>query len=284
MNGITCFDTITNAVYPKGAVAYAAYIDGHLGNQPNFGYIVSAFPKARHFSITLLDGDADAADVENGAMTPGEVPGWHGRQVARGISRPIIYASTYMMQEEIFPVLIRAGIHLASTRLWTAHYGLGEHICGPTSCRALDIDADGTQWSQFYGGVNLDASLLAADFFGPVTPVTPPADWVFGPVRGLTLAGTGPDSVKLSWSSPGTPMPLGIGHYEVALSQGTRLGPVYKSYPREVPKLGPSLVTWQGDDLAPSTEYVAAVRAIATDGGHASPWAELTFTTKPAAG
>lgn len=277
MTGITCFDTVTNSEFPPGLLAAAAYIDGHIGDQPNYPYILSAFPKAQHISITLLGGDADAADVEPGAMTPEQVPGWHARQRARGIVRPVVYASTYTMRTAVIPVLINAGITLADTRLWTAHYGLGEHICGPLTCGALGTEADATQWTSFYGGRNLDASLLAANFFGPVT--VPPADWVFGPVRGLTVDSTGPTSVKLSWSSPGTPMPLGVGHYEVGLSEGAKLGQVYKSYPREVPKLGPAAVTWQGGSLKPSTQFTAAVRAIATDGGHASPWVEATFTT-----
>ena len=165
MNGVTCFDTITNSEYPPGLAAAAAYVDGHIGDQPNFAYIVREFPKAQHISITLLDGDALAADVENGAMTPAEVPGWHARQVARGIARPIVYASTYTMQEQILPALVRAGISLSSTRLWTAHYGLGEHICGPASCGALSVNADGTQWTSSAMGLVLDQSLLVADFF-----------------------------------------------------------------------------------------------------------------------
>ncbi len=69
------------------------------------------------------------------------------------------------MNDSILPVLSQAGIARAQTRLWTAHYGLGEHICGPGSCGALSIDADGTQWTSSARGLVLDQSLLLEDFF-----------------------------------------------------------------------------------------------------------------------
>ena len=48
------FDTALNDQFPSGAAAYAAYVDGGIGNQPNYAYIVSAFPKAQHLSIALF--------------------------------------------------------------------------------------------------------------------------------------------------------------------------------------------------------------------------------------
>ena len=50
---ITMYDTIYNNQFPAGAEAYAAYVDGGLGNQPNYAYIVNTFPKAEHLSIAL---------------------------------------------------------------------------------------------------------------------------------------------------------------------------------------------------------------------------------------
>ena len=164
------FDTALNDQFPAGAAAYAAYVDGGIGNQPNYAYIVSAFPKAQHLSIALFAGDnADALDVEPGASAPADIPGWYARQAARGIQRPVIYASASTMNDAILPVLGQAGIGRASTRLWTAHYGLGEHICGPASCGALSVNADGTQWTSSARGLVLDQSLLVADFFTGTT-------------------------------------------------------------------------------------------------------------------
>jgi hypothetical protein len=160
------FDTALNDQFPSGAAAYAAYIDGSLGNQPNYAYIVSAFPKAQHLSIALFAANnADVLDVEAGASVPSEVPGWYARQVQRGIARPVIYASASAMNGAVLPTLSQAGISRARARLWTAHYRAGEHICGPGSCGVLSVDADGTQWTSSARGLVLDQSLLANDFF-----------------------------------------------------------------------------------------------------------------------
>ena len=163
------FDTALNNQFPAGAAAYAGYLDGGIGNQPNYAYIVSAFPRAQHLSIALFaSNDADALDVEAGASSPSDIPGWYARQAARGIARPVIYASASTMNASILPVLSAAGIARARTRLWTAHYGAGEHICGPGSCGALSIDADGTQWTSSARGLVLDQSLLRGTFFTAV--------------------------------------------------------------------------------------------------------------------
>jgi hypothetical protein len=172
------YDTTLNDQFPAGAAAYAAYVDGGIGNQPNYAFVVRTFPEAQHLSIALFSGDnADALDVEPGASAPSDVPGWYARQVARGGQRPVIYASASTMNDSILPVLSGAGIARAGTRLWTAHYGLGEHICGPSSCGALSIVADGTQWTSNARGLVLDQSLLADDFFaGSADPTVTEAE------------------------------------------------------------------------------------------------------------
>lgn len=167
------YDSAYNDQFPAGAAAYAAYVDGAIGNQPNYAYIVSTFPKAQHLSIALYPSDnADALDVEPGASAPSDIPAWYARQVARGIQRPVIYASVSTMNTSILPVLSGAGIARTQARLWTAHYGVGEHICGPSSCGALSIDADGTQWTSSAMGLVLDQSLLADDFFTSTADTT----------------------------------------------------------------------------------------------------------------
>lgn len=164
--GITMYDTALNDQFPPGAQAYAAYVDGSVGNQPNYAYIVNNFPKAQHLSIALFASDnADALDVEPGASSPSEVPAWHERQVKRGIQRPCIYASVSTMDSSILPTLTDAGIARATVRLWTAHYDAGEHICGPATCGLLSVGADGTQWTSNAQGLVLDQSLLAENFF-----------------------------------------------------------------------------------------------------------------------
>ena len=165
------YDTALNDQFPAGAAAYAAYVDGGVGDQPNYAFIVSTFPKAQHLSIALFAANnADALDVEPGASAPSDIPGWYARQVARGIQRPVIYASVSAMNDAILPLLRQAGIARTKTRLWSAHYGLGEHICGPGSCGALSIEADGTQWTSSALGLVLDQSLLLENFFTTQNP------------------------------------------------------------------------------------------------------------------
>jgi hypothetical protein len=163
---LTMFDTAFNDQFPAGAAAYAGYVDGHVGNQPNYAYVARTFPKAEHLSVALFASDnADALDVEAGAATASEIPAWHGRQVARGIRRPVIYASVSTMNGSVLEVLREASIPVADTRLWSAHYGAGEHICGPRACGSLSVDADGTQWTSSARGLVLDQSLLLGTFF-----------------------------------------------------------------------------------------------------------------------
>lgn len=170
---ITMFDTAFNDQFPPGAAAYAGYVDGAVGSQPNYPYVVSAFPGAEHLSIALFaDHDADALDVEAGAAPPSAIPGWYQRQRARGIARPCVYANASTMESEVLPTLAYAGIARGNVRLWAAHYGDGEHICGPApvSCGWLSVSADGTQWTNNALGRVLDQSLLLDSFFGSTPP------------------------------------------------------------------------------------------------------------------
>ena len=245
--------------------AYAAYVDGGIGDQPNAAKVAAAFPGAHHLSIALsAEHDADCLDVEYRAAAPADVADWLTRQRKRGVVRPCLYASVSVMRDSILPLGRALG---PSLRLWTAHYGQGEHICGPKTCGELPVNADGTQWTDAYhgpGGV-VDMSLLAGDFFGP-----PPA-WVFTAVRGLV--GThGPHSLRLTWSSPGQVAPEAVHHYQVTVRLAGR---DIRGFPVTVPKTAvQESVQWDGVEAGSYDQ--AMVRAVAVD-GHASPWASVAF-------
>lgn len=201
------YDTIYNNQFPAGAQAYAAYVDGGLGDQPNYNYIVKTFPKAEHVSISLSGSvNADALDVEQDAATASQIPAWCTRQRQRGIQRPIIYANASTMQDSVLPVLSGAKIARGTVRLWTAHYGLGQHICGPSSCRALSTEADGTQWTSSALGRVLDESELQANFFTTDSTVTAEAELQSGQ---LNVGGKNPPTTIAV--GPGTAHHIAFG-------------------------------------------------------------------------
>ena len=118
----------------------------------------------------LLRQQRGRARRRGGRGHPWRDPGLVHAATARGIQRPCIYANASTMQGSVLPVLSQAKIARSSVRLWSAHYGLGEHICGPSSCGALSIEADGTQWTSSALGRVLDQSELQSNFF----TVSPP--------------------------------------------------------------------------------------------------------------
>lgn len=186
------YDSVQNDQFPPGAQAYAAYVDGSVGDQPNYAFIVDTFPDAYHLSIALFaSNNADALDVEAGASAPSDIPAWYATQIQRGIQRPCVYASVSTMADSILPTLSQANIARDTVRLWSAHYGLGEHVCGPDSCGAISIELDGTQWTSSALGLNLDQSQLQDDFFTTDSSVVTEAELQSGELsqgrNGLTI-------------------------------------------------------------------------------------------------
>jgi hypothetical protein len=107
------------------------------------------------------------------------------------------------------------------------------------------------------------------------TPVTPPADWTYGPPLSLHAAG-GHTSVALTWQPPGTPVPP--DHYLVWLYRGTVADAetLVPSYPRSTDSS-----PWQGGGLERGQEYTAHVAAAGLGGTRMKPYtyATATFST-----
>lgn len=155
------FDSIEISQIPAYADAVAGYVGGAW---PTFSLLASAFPNAHRLSIAIsASEDAEALDIETGDATPAQAPGWAKRQQARGVARPVLYANLSTMPA-VLSELSAAGIPRSQVRLWSAHYGAGAHICGPSTC-GHGTAMDGTQWTDTALGRNLDQSLLSADFF-----------------------------------------------------------------------------------------------------------------------
>jgi hypothetical protein len=172
VSGIIMFDAIDIAQIPVGPAAVGAYVDGRW---PTAAAAAARFPHARILTIAASpEHDAEALDIEIGDATPADAPAWHERQRKRGVQRPCLYASAGLMQAGVIPALQAAGIPRAEVRLWSAHFA-GRHICGPSTCGELSIDADGTQWTDMAFGRDLDQSLLLADFFTATAPKPGPS-------------------------------------------------------------------------------------------------------------
>ena len=183
---LTMADSITPANLPGGYDSYLGYVDGSWPTAP---VLRSKFPGKPVVSLTVLGGDhlADGCDIEHGDLSPGQSgPAWLAWRVSAGQHRPIGYASISDMPT-VLAELARLKVARASVRLLSAHYGAGEHICGPSTCKypGVTTPMDGTQWTDSApgnGGTRIDASLLQGDFFGTqeagvIITTTPPGDW-----------------------------------------------------------------------------------------------------------
>lgn len=168
-------DSIYVSDLPPGYSAYLGYLDGQWSTLAS---LEKRFPGAHLLGLTVTGQSiaADGIDIEPG--NPDAVSGvkWVVRKLASdGAARPVIYASVigrpgYGMGD-VLPQLAALRIDRSSVRLLSAHYGAGQHICGPHTCGEIGTDMDGTQWSDDIKTASLaviDMSVLRDDFFGPV--------------------------------------------------------------------------------------------------------------------
>ena len=166
-------DSVRVADLPPGYDAYLGYADGLY---PTAKPLYDRFPGARRLLLTVTGATlaADGIDCEPRNPNAFQSVAWAARKLAgTPASRPVIYASVagsqgYGMHEVLYE-LDNQAIPRTAVRLLTAHWTSSPHICGPGSCGALEICADGTQWTGTYvtrQGAQVDMSMLADDFFG----------------------------------------------------------------------------------------------------------------------
>jgi hypothetical protein len=167
-------DSITVANLTADADAYLGYVGGRFNT---WAALQARFPRARLLPTAIAaDEDAECCDREPGDLAASEIAGWVKRQMARGVHRPVVYASASNMPACLVALAV-AGIGRADVRLLSAHYGWRgadgkqdpKHICGPATCRYPGVPAcDGTQWTDQAPGANgskIDESILNDDFF-----------------------------------------------------------------------------------------------------------------------
>lgn len=168
-------DSINVPDLPSGYDAYLGYTDGRW---PTAGALAVKFPHAELVRLTVTGGLlADGIDIEPGNVNVATARVWVQRKLAAEPGfRPVVYASTVGQPNfgmgDMIAALTRNGITLDRVRLLSAHYGQGAHICGPDSCGEIDVEMDGTQWTDAFVvatsqglPVNIDMSMLADDFF-----------------------------------------------------------------------------------------------------------------------
>lgn len=159
----TMYDSVTPEEIPPGARAVAGYVGGRW---PTFKALVVGWPKAWRLSIAVNASErAHCLDVENGDATPEQAPPWAKEALGRGVKRPVIYCSASVV-DQVVGLLEAAGVHRSQVRVWSAHYGRGRHLCGPSTCGEVhSTDVDATQYDDRALGRNLDVSVLRRSFF-----------------------------------------------------------------------------------------------------------------------
>lgn len=166
-------DSIYPRNLPPGYGAYLGYVDG---SWPTAAVLREKFPRAHILMLTVKGGNAvaDGSDCESGDLDPEQAAAYAKRRLDAGAWRPVTYASVSRMAE-VLAWLAELKIGRADVRLLSAHYGKGQHICGPRTCKypGLTETMDGTQWTNVFtgnGGAAIDMSSLADGFFGATAP------------------------------------------------------------------------------------------------------------------
>lgn len=161
---ITMYDSIELATIPRSAVAVAGYVGGFW---PTFHKLEELWPHSHRLSIAVQPSfDAHCLDVEKGDADPSEAPAWVRRQHARGVQRPVLYASVSSMPV-LLAAMAAAGVPRKSFRLWTAHYTGVRHLCDSTCWTGFKDWAGATQYTNRAFGRNLDASVVQGSWWFP---------------------------------------------------------------------------------------------------------------------
>jgi hypothetical protein len=108
--GCFMYDSTDPSAIATSAPLVASYVDGYGG----YTAAVARFGAAKVVSISVGNNPAMVADVEPGAMTASELPGWIAAQKARGVTRPGLYSDG----SQYSSVLAAGG---SSCSYWTAN-------------------------------------------------------------------------------------------------------------------------------------------------------------------
>jgi hypothetical protein len=277
MTDTLMYDSIRASGIPKGALLVAGYVDGAYND---FAAIHDTFPKAQEISIDV-NGSSPAASVRDWETGDkgGNLEDWVIDHNAHTKTKDAVI---YCNRSTISEVRQLTGSQVLNKDyfLWIATgdgtlYGPGT-LPGVVACQY--------SWTPGYD-VSLVWPTAGVGWSGYVSPKPPapselPPDWVYPPVRSLTVAAVGKTTVNLTWNSPAQPpnsvaLP-GIGSYEIAISTGGFLDLQDATYPRYTSKT-PNPQVWEGGSLGKGA-HTAGVRALSAAGHNGSPWATVNFT------
>ncbi len=145
--------------FPKGFDAYAGYVNGKY-----LTYTAAKRHRKPTLAISVYLADiGECLDIESGDATPADGPKYVRMRRKAGVKRPVLYSSI-SDAAAVVAACRRAGVARRSYRVWSAHFTLAPHICGPKTC-GYPTQAEGTQWSDKGGGGKYDESLLPSHFF-----------------------------------------------------------------------------------------------------------------------
>jgi hypothetical protein len=240
------------------------------------------------------DPAADILDVESGAATPGDAPGWYRRAVDdyKRASRPgQRWPAIYMSMGAVAGVadaLIAGGV-TSGPGLFIAEYG------ALTEAQARAVVANPTGPFPVIGFQWQDAGSYDRNVFGVPwlqavsgTPPVPPVLHGYGKPRNLKAAG-GHTTVGLSWDAPGTPGLPAPAEYLVYVYKGgvCRRSALVRSYPCTVIRDKAAVAQgerpaqpWEGHGLGQGESYIAHVVASGPQGANVRPYTYGTVAFK----
>ena len=147
---------------PPNLAMYASYVD-NFGGFPEL-QALKGNSGAFLLSYTIVGRKALCADVQSGAMRPGDFGGWYDHTAQRDAEGRVWgYTSASQMQALINAAGSREFVKLS------AHYGFGFHICGPHTCGFPQAD-----WTQcFDHGANNENIDRLMGLYLPTAPHAP---------------------------------------------------------------------------------------------------------------
>lgn len=169
VNTLLMFDDVDPNLLPGGYDCYAGYLNGRFDN---LDAIRKKFPRAFVLSIDVNGSNtaANCLDIEPGDAGNGTAQGWVKAKIVAKHKLIVCYTSASNV-DALVASLSAVGIGRSEYKIWSAHYGAGAHICGPTTCKLTQWACDGTQFTSTAFGASLDESILLEGFFGGPLPL-----------------------------------------------------------------------------------------------------------------